>query len=370
MASHLLRKLAVISVLTLVMGTAGGVSAHPMDYAQTAPVTWTVLVGGQAEMVQQDAGPMGAWQMMRYYPETITINVGDTVLWKLSSGEIHTVTFPKTGDKSPDLIVMEGSGSTQRVLFNSLALMTQGGATYDGSALAGSGQLGGGPPFPTEWKLTFTQPGTYPYFCAFHPMMKGQVIVQNAGAAYPKTQAQIDADAQAQLETDTAAAMKAEASIKATKAMPAEPKPDGTSTYQIQIGYGDGVLMWMRFNPENLTVHVGDSVEWVQKDPMGPHTVTFVSSDAKEPDLVLPEPQTAGPPKLVLNPEAIGPVGAAVYSGKGLFNSGILWGTEDPTPGPRTYSVTFDTPGTYKFICILHDEMGMHGQITVLPKGT
>jgi plastocyanin len=46
-----------------------------------------------------------------------------------------------------------------------------------------------------------------------------------------------------------------------------------------------------------------------------------------------------------------------------------LWGTKDPTPGPREYSLTFDTPGTYKYVCVLHDDMGMMGQITVLPKG-
>lgn len=364
-------RLAVISVLALIvgmMGMAGGVSAHPMDFAQTAPTTWTVLVGGEAGMEQQDMGPMGAWQMMRFYPENVTINVGDTVLWKLNSGEIHTVTFPKAGDKSPDLIVMEGSGNAQRALFNPLAMLPQGGSTFDGSALAGSGQLGDGQ--PTEWKLTFTQPGTYQYFCALHPMMTGKVIVQAAGAAYPKTQAQIDADAKAQLEADAAAATKAEASIKAAKAMPADPKPDGTSTFQIQVGYGDGILTWMRFDPTNLTVHVGDTVQWVQKDTMAPHTVTFISPDVTEPALVLPEPQKAGPPKLVLNPESIGPGGSAVYSGKGLFNSGMMWGTKDPMPGPRTYSLAFDTPGTYKYICVLHDEMGMVGQITVLPKGT
>jgi plastocyanin len=367
MAPQLVRRLAVIFVLALVLGMAGGVSAHPMDFAQTAPMTWTVLVGGQSEMQPQDMGPMGTWQMMRFYPENITVNVGDTVLWKLNSGEIHTITFPKMGVKSPDLMVMEGSGNAQRVLFNPMAMLPQGGPAFDGTALAGSGQLGGGQPFPTEWKLSFTKPGTYEYFCTLHPMMMGKVIVQAAGASYPKTQTQVAADAKVQLGADAAAAQKAEASIKAPSS---DRRPDGTSVFQIQIGYGDGILTYMRFNPTDLTIHVGDTVQWVQNDPMAPHTVTFVSSDAKEPELVLPEPQKAGPPKLVLNPEAIGPVGTATYSGKSLFNSGIMWGTKDPTPGPRSYSLTFDTPGTFKYICALHDYMGMGGQITVLPRGT
>jgi plastocyanin len=38
-------------------------------------------------------------------------------------------------------------------------------------------------PFPpvTSFTITFQQPGTYPYFCAIHPFMTGQVVVRGAG---------------------------------------------------------------------------------------------------------------------------------------------------------------------------------------------
>jgi plastocyanin len=41
-----------------------------------------------------------------------------------------------------------------------------------------------GPPFPpvSSFTVTFEQPGTYPYFCAIHPWMVGQVVVREAGA--------------------------------------------------------------------------------------------------------------------------------------------------------------------------------------------
>jgi plastocyanin len=368
MFHHLLRKLGTTGMLILVIGlTAGGIvpQAIAAPAAQAGPTTWTVLVGGQAEVVQQDQGPAGAWQFMRYYPGSITINVGDTIVWKLNSAEPHTVTFPQPGEtKAPDLIIPEG-GDSQRMLMNPLAVLPQGEAEYDGSALTGSGQIGGGPDFPTEYKLTFTKPGTYDYYCAFHSMMKGTVVVQEAGSAYPKTQAQIDADAAAQLAADTQAAKQAEPTAMQTSTRPG---PNGTTIYEVNMGYGDSIMSYMRFSPTDLTIHVGDTVEWTQKDVEAPHTVTFTSG-GQEPELVLTEPQQSGPPKLVLNPEVLAPAGGTTYSGRGYFNSGLIWGTEVPIPGPRTYSLTFDTPGTYNYICVLHDPLGMVGQVTVLAQG-
>lgn len=330
----------------------------------TAPKTWTVLVGGEAGIEQQEHGPAGAWQFMRFYPESITINAGDTIVWKLNSAEPHTVTLPKSGEKSPELVVAE-AGKNQRMMFNPLAILPQGKESFDGTALTGSGQMGGEPQFPTEYKLTFTKPGTYDYFCAFHPMMKGNIVVQAAGKSYPKTQAQIDDEVKGQLEADTQAAMKVnpEAEKVATR-----PGSNGSTTYEVKMGYGDGILAWMRFNPAKLTIKVGDTVEWAQADTDTPHTVTFTSGE-QEPEMVLAEKQAAGPPNLILNPEVLMPAGKDIYSGKGYFNSGLIWGTKEPTPGPRTYSLTFDTPGTYKYTCILHDMMGMQGEITVQPKG-
>jgi plastocyanin len=364
MLRQVLQKFGAIGMLVLLAASLTAPQSWAAAPAPQSPTTWTVILGGQAGVQQTAMGPMGAWQFMRYYPGTITVNVGDTIVWKLASAEPHTITFPKPGDKVPDLVVPE-TGS-QRILANPLALFPQGGASYDGTALTGSGQLGADPQFPTEYKLTFTKEGTFQYFCAFHPMMTGTVIVQAAGSAYPKTQAQIDAEAKAQLDADTQAAMQAEA--QQPKQAATKAAPDGSTIYEVNIGYGDGLLDWMRFGPTDLTIHVGDSVEWTQKAIDVPHTVTL-SSGGKEPDLFLTEPQQAGPPKVVVNPVVLAPAGGPTYSGKDYFNSGWIWGTQDPFPGPRSYTLKFDTPGTYEFYCVLHDPMGMSGHITVLPAG-
>lgn len=358
------RVVSLAAAIVLVLAALGGAApAVAAPTAQTGPTTWTVLVGGQAEIVQTEYGQAGAWQFMRFYPDNITVNVGDTIVWKLASAEPHTVTFPKAGDQPPDLVVPEG-GDSQRLLGNPLAFLPQGGTSYDGTALTGSGQLGGEPQFPTQYQLTLSQIGTFTYYCIFHPMMKGTVTVQAAGSAYPKTQAQIDADAAAQLAADTKAATEAESKANATATRTAS---DGATIHEVNIGYGDGVLSWMRFGPTDLTIKAGDSVEWTQQDVDNPHTVTFTSG-GKEPELFLTEPQSNGPPKLVLNPEELAPAGEGTYHGTGYFNSGFIWGSKAPQPGARSYTLKFDTPGTYEYICVLHDMMGMSGHVTVVAK--
>lgn len=364
MLRHTLRMLGILALLVALLGSFP-IFTPPASAAAT-PTTWTVLVGGQGELTKGENGTMmAAWQFMRFYPDNITINSGDTILFKLNGPEIHTVTFPKVGEKAPDFIVPEG-GTSQRMLFNGLSAMPQGKATYDGSELTGSGLLGGDPSAPTQWKLAFDKAGTFNYNCVVHPMMTGKVIVQAAGSAYPKTQAQIDTDVQAQIAADEAAAKKAEASFKPAATRPG---PNGTTIHEVQLGYGEGILSWMRFNPGDLTIHVGDTVEWKQSDTEAPHTVTFTSGD-KDPDLALVEPQQSGPPKLVFNPKILLPSGGNTYSGKGYVSSGFMPGTKDPTPGPRTFALTFDTPGTFDYMCALHDPMGMEGTITVKPKGS
>jgi plastocyanin len=356
--------MGAIGIVILILAMAIGIAPQQATAApaqQAEATTWTVLTGAQAEVQQTEAGPAGAWQLLRFYPDNITINVGDTIVWKLNSAEPHTVTFAAPGEQPPSLTVPEG-GDSQRILMNPLAVLPQGTDVYTGTVLTGSGQLGGGPGFPTEYRLTFTQAGTYDYNCIFHSTMTGNVVVQDAGSAYPKTQAQIDADAQAQIAADTQAAMQAEAQAQQVTNQPGS---NGTTVYAANLGWGNGTLAYMRFSPQDLTIHVGDTVEWTAKDVEMPHTVTFTSGDAV-PEFILTEPQQSGPPKLVINPQVAAPAGGDTYSGTGYFNSGLIWGTKVPIPGPRTYSLVFDTPGTYDYVCVIHDEIGMVGTITVL----
>lgn len=362
---HFPRNAAILLAWALVLAAITGTAfAQPQSTKpdHTGPATWTVLVGGEAGLEPQEYGLSGAWQFMRFYPENITINAGDKIVWKLKSSEPHTVTFPAPGEKIPELIIPENN-SSQRLQLNPLVVLPMGGSTYNGTILTGSGQMDIEPNFPQEYNLTFTKPGDFEYFCAFHGMMNGSVIVQPAGTPYPKTQEQIDSESAKLIAADTEAALKA--TLKAEN-VSARIGQNGT-IHEIKLGYGNGSIVLMRFIPTNLTILAGDTVEWTQADVETPHTISFLSG-GKEPELILVEPQQRGPPKLVLNPIVQMPAGGKVYTGEGYFNSGVIWGTMVPLPGPRNYTLTFDTPGTYEYLCIFHDYMGMIGQITVLPR--
>jgi hypothetical protein len=50
------------------------------------------------------------------------------------------------------------------------------------------------------------------------------------------------------------------------------------------------------------------------------------------------------------------------YAGSAYYNSGLLL---TGSPGLQTYTVTFSKPGTYEYLCVIHDEGGMKGTIVV-----
>lgn len=72
-----------------------------------------------------------------FSPSNITLKKGDTIVWTNKDAAPHTV-------------------------------------TWDGGGQNSSGTLKSGETF----SFVFTGPGTFNYHCAFHPSMKGKVIVQ------------------------------------------------------------------------------------------------------------------------------------------------------------------------------------------------
>jgi plastocyanin len=68
-----------------------------------------------------------------------------------------------------------------------------------------------GPPFPlvSSFTVTFEEPGTYPYICAIHPWMGGEVIVAGGegGENQTGTQAQNQTEAQGENQTDALTAL-------------------------------------------------------------------------------------------------------------------------------------------------------------------
>ncbi len=369
---------AVAALATLAWSLAliwptGHAAAAPAQ--QTGPTTWTVIAG---QAIHTQPGPYSTWMSMRFYPETLTIDAGDSVVWKANGGlEPHTITFLGP-DKLPDFVVPQPQpNGPPKLRFNPLFILPAGPASYDGSAFVNSGAMGTGMPNPMQYQLTFPKPGTYEYVCQFHggqlPTgqligMTGKIVVQPAGTPYPQTPAQVDAVAQAQMAMDVQMSKDAEGAIAGQPAA-TSPGPNGTTIYHVlaDIPSADGMLMYMRFAPEHLTIHVGDTVEWSSTDPSSFHTVTFGGT----PETFLFEPQASGPPNVYFNPLVALPQGGATYDGTGYVNSGVIVGPgAPPSAGVQSYSLTFTKAGTYKYACAIHDEQGMIGDITVLAAGS
>jgi plastocyanin len=114
-----------------------------------------------------------------------------------------------------------------------------------------------------------------------------------------------------------------------------------------------------------VRIRAGDTVTWkIGSDE--PHTATFLSGAPIPPDPI-PVPDR-GPTDLMLNPMLFfssrapdAPV--ETYSGTDYRNSGFL-STGKVVPPNESYSLTFDTPGTYRYICVLHPGT-MTGEIIV-----
>ncbi|HLH74190.1 MAG TPA: plastocyanin/azurin family copper-binding protein [Chloroflexota bacterium] len=305
----------------------------------------TALTAGAASITASAGGatPDQTVQLMQYFPGTLTIGVGDTVTWTMNATEPHTISFGKPPFPP---------GSDQ-------AFAPAGGNSFDGTNFVNSGLLfaaNAAPPgAATKFSLTFTQPGTFTYSCLIHPNMTGKVVVQPAGTAYPPSQASY----QATNDPVYTAAISAGQSSIATQKVTTKKNPDGSTTYVMAAGWGDGKsYAVLRFGANNLTIHASDSVQWSQQDPNEVHTVTFLNNGQDVPFLL---------PNNTTNPVAVRPAGGTTYSGSGFFNSGLLLpvGTP-PQVGPSSYTLKFDRPGTYNYLCILHDDQGMKGTLTVL----
>ena len=232
-------RIGVLIATTTIFVIATILSPADLSFAQTASSS-SITTTTPETAAQRVAIGQGSSETVQYYtytPQSIEINVGESITW-FSPAElvdVHTVTFVSDPSIQSDIILpfAVSTGETFELLApfntgNPLIIQAPDGR----DAIAGLNKdawyptvidannqttylngtdiqytIGGnerlvnsgiilpptppaagtapqmGPPFPpvSSFTATFAQPGTYPYFCAIHPWMTGQVIVREGG---------------------------------------------------------------------------------------------------------------------------------------------------------------------------------------------
>lgn len=135
--------------------------------------------------------------------------------------------------------------------------------------------------------------------------------------------------------------------------------PTAPATVLVTAGFGDRNGAANIFAPQVVEIYTGDTVTWTIGGALEPHTISFgprALLDKLAAGIITPVPQKAGPPLIAFNPQAALPTMGHTYGGTGFANSGLLDGKG------KTWSLTFTTPGTYHYFCLIHYIPGQPAQ--------
>ncbi len=336
-----MRRLATITVAATLAVT--GLFSSP-SLAST-PSTWHV----QAGSIAFDAsGPSGGGN--RFYPSEISIHAGDSVVFGLMGP--HTVTFNR-----PPVPLF--------ALFAPINATPTAGTISSPAVPVSSGIVGTAP--GDTYTLTFAStlaPGRYTVICGLHIGMTETIRVLPSSAQLPKTDAQYTAIAQREIARDlaTTARIAARGGGGGENDNEDEGENDdrgGRDNPTVFVGLGNQRVTNLRFFPQIITVHVGQTVSFLKtKDPTEPHTVTFGTEPADPIAQLMAR-------------------GGSTYSGTEDLSSGFMSTKAQfafymlsgfPLPVALTkYRVTFTTPGTFAYFCAIHDDVGMRAFVHVIP---
>jgi plastocyanin len=331
------------------LACAASAIALPSTAAARTHMVWA---GGTSKFQKTLKARLGG-EVNDFFPHQVTIHQGDTVQWQGMSIGFHNVDFPKRGSGDLPFIVpihtpigglTDFAGNPfwfngqSNLGFNPQLFAASGGGSFDGSARADSG-LPVGKPVP--FKLTFTKPGTYVYFCDLHYGMRGVVVVVPRSAKTP-TPAQ---------EADAIAAQQSRAT-RTAKAL-ARTRVDGKVSVGVSGAGGVDVLAMF---PRTVRVHVGSTLTFATPPDSGEtHTVTFGPANYLRPL----ETSIAGPTPTataVYPSSESGPIPVPGTHGNGFANSGAL-DRGDDAPFKAQATFRFTAAGTYHYVCLTHPFM-------------
>src|ERR1700674_711804 len=311
---------------------------------------WRATVGAQSH----DQGR----QALAFLPNEIWIHADDDITWTVNTDEIHSVTFLK-------------AGQTRAPFTSGCAPFPPGvppvfsasGSTFDGSACVSTPPMVKGQTF----KVIFPKAANYKLVCLVHENMTGTIHVLPLSATLPHSQNFYDQQADDERkdllsDTDQHQGHQHEDAIATRSEFGHNAVTVGICEI-VATGGGHQNVSVMRFFSHEAVIHVGETVEWTNNDPVTPHTITFGV-----------EPANPIPPAGTFTVDADGALHATISSTADNVHSGFIVAAAHerigfPTSplGTTRFRITFTKAGTYPYICALHDILGMKGKIIVLP---
>jgi plastocyanin len=186
---------------------------------------------------------------------------------------------------------------------------------------------------------------------------------------------------------------------------------NNNNTIRVEAGGGNSTAPLTVYVPQSIKIKAGQSVNWFNPTPVGePHSVTFLKNNSLFPPFAAPfavpnstqfkalMPNPNLEPLIVPNPPGTEPTSKTVIidnaraynptvidsAGKNItylppnanytmdgtesyINSGWLWPQGQVPPGApplTTFTVTFENPGIYDYVCTVHPWMTGSVEVT------
>jgi len=308
--------------------------------------SWQLQVGAQNASM--------AHQALAFLPNEIWIHSGDSITWTFPATEIHTVSFLALGQVRPSRLAgcpgQPGGASPDFSVFDGSACVNSGLLSSSSTSLS-----------PPTYTVGFPVTGNFKLVCLAHPNMTATIHVLAMSMPLPHGQDFYDKKADQQRDE-----LLSDIDASAHRHHGPNEITSGVG-YIVGNGGGTQTATVMRFMDATKVIHVGETVEWTTAEAVTSHTITF----GPEPD---PSIQTAPSANVTIDTD--GARHAFMSSPSDSVHSGFI--TELPqdriglpqaplTASATRFRVTFAGPGVYQYKCVLHDELGMVGEIIVLP---
>jgi plastocyanin len=360
------------------------------------------------------ASGCAAAQAMAFVPNELWIHQNDSVTWTMATDEAHTVTF--LYQPQPATVGVPPYPAAQQRPSNAVGCSAYGGAiSADNSSYDPSGSLGlqcvhsgaaasGGAlqAYGNTFTVKFPTQGNFKFVCLIHSSMNGTVHVLDPSATLPYKQVGYDLQSAGRVLNLTTNVIPSDLILNGFNHIYTVGKVVGTGggwQYGSEFRFLDPTgRVITKSSP--MVVKLGQTVEFTNLDPVEPHTITF-GCPTDDPDC----PTGGGPGAFV---STNGDKGTAADGARFAvmnapfdpaneqvrdpgsvdgINSGLLIaqaqdratgtsplsgtpGTSVPlaqvSPSLNRFRVTFNALGSYRFICELHDEIGMIGWVKVV----